>query len=72
MSSRSSQLHIAQKLREARDTIGLSQDEVATKLRRTQSYVSRCETGNRRLDILELEEFAELYHKPLFFFLPSS
>ena len=71
MSSNSSQLHIAHKLREARYSINLSQDEVALKLKRTQSYVSRCETGNRRLDVLELEEFAKLYKKPLSFFLPS-
>lgn len=66
-----SQTYIAQKLREARENAGLSQEEVATLLKRTQSYVSRCETGNRRLDIFELEEFARLYKKPLSFFLPS-
>ncbi len=61
---------IAAKLREIRESLGFSQDEVATKLNKTQSYVSRCETGNRRLDIFELEAFARVYNKPLSFFLP--
>ncbi len=72
MSFSSNQIYIAQKLREARDSIGLSQEEVASKLRRTQSYISRCETGKRRLDVLELEAFAHLYKKPLSFFLPHN
>ena len=71
MPSSSSQTYIAQKLRETRESVGLSQAEVAKRLERTQSYVSRCETGNRRLDVFELDEFAKLYKKPLSFFLPS-
>lgn len=62
---------IARKLRETRESLGLSQEEVAAKLAKTQSYVSRCETGHRRLDIFELEAFAKLYHKPLAHFIPS-
>jgi transcriptional regulator with XRE-family HTH domain len=52
---------IALKLRETREMLGLSQSEVAEKLDRTQSYVSRCETETRRLDIFELEAFASLF-----------
>lgn len=63
---------IAAKLRELRETLGLSQSEVAEKLNKTQSYVSRCETGGRRLDIFELEAFAKLYSKPISYFLSSS
>jgi len=63
---------IAAKLRELRETLGLSQGEVAEKLNKTQSYVSRCETGNRRLDIFELEAFAKLYGKPISYFLSSN
>ncbi len=62
---------IARKLREVREDLGLSQEEVAAKLAKTQSYVSRCETGIRRLDVFELEAFARLYSKPLADFLPS-
>ncbi len=63
---------IAAKLRELRETLGLSQGEVAEKLNKTQSYISRCETGNRRLDIFELEAFAKLYGKPISYFLSSN
>lgn len=62
---------VAIKLRELREALGLSQDEVAEKLNKTQSYVSRCETGNRRLDVFELEAFAKLYGKSISYFLTS-
>ena len=35
---------------------GLTQEEVARRLDRPQSFVSKYETGERRLDILELRE----------------
>ncbi|MCA1899861.1 MAG: helix-turn-helix transcriptional regulator [Chloroflexi bacterium] len=62
---------IAIKLRELRESLGLSQGKVAEKLNKTQSYVSRCETGSRRLDISELEAFAKLYGKRISYFLPK-
>lgn len=57
------------KLREARLEAGLRQIDVAKKLKRTQSYVSRVEMGEQRLDILELQKFAKLYNKPLDYFV---
>lgn len=57
------------KLREARLETGLWQIGVAKKLKRTQSYVSRVEVGEQRLDILELKKFAELYKKDLHYFI---
>ena len=41
-------------LREARQRAGLTQAEVADKLRMPQSYVSKFEVGTRRLDLVEL------------------
>ena len=43
----------------ARKTAGLTQAEVAARLSRPQSYVSKYERGERRLDVVELFEIAE-------------
>ena len=60
---------IVERLKEARLEIGLGQVEVAEKLGRTQSYVSKIESGQRRFDVFQLKEFAKLYKKPLDFFV---
>jgi transcriptional regulator with XRE-family HTH domain len=58
-----------EKLRKARLEAGLRQIDVAKKLKRTQSYVSRVEVGEQRLDILELKKFAGLYKKDINYFI---
>lgn len=58
------------RLREARLAAGLTQVEVAQKLRRPQSFVSHLESGQRRIDAIELDLFARLYKKPLDYFKP--
>jgi transcriptional regulator with XRE-family HTH domain len=57
------------RLRQARQQARLTQVQVARKLRRPQSFVSKCESGERRVEVVELAEFAPLYGKPLSFFL---
>ena len=57
------------KLRKARLEAGLRQIDVAKKLKRTQSYVSRVEVGEQRLDILELKRFATMYNKDINYFI---
>lgn len=57
------------RLRQARLKAGLTQAEVARRLNRQQSFVSKFESGERRLDVLELSELAKLYRKPLRWFL---
>lgn len=44
---------------EAREKSGLSQQEVADRLGRPQTYVSRCERGVRRMDVIEFLKIAE-------------
>jgi transcriptional regulator with XRE-family HTH domain len=56
------------KLRQARLDAGLTQLDVSRKLRRPQSFVSKCESGERRVDFSELQTLAKLYKKPLSFF----
>jgi transcriptional regulator with XRE-family HTH domain len=58
-----------ERLRNARVEAGLTQVAVARKLSRPQSFVSKCESGERRLDVVELQEFARLYRKPLSYFV---
>lgn len=42
-------------LRQARESRGITQIEMARKLRVDQSWVSKVERGARRLDVVELE-----------------
>lgn len=60
-----------QRLREAREQAGLTQQDVAGKLGWEQSLISKMERGVRRLDVVELSKFARLYKKPARFFLPD-
>jgi transcriptional regulator with XRE-family HTH domain len=58
-------------LRAARHEAGLTQVAVARRLGRALSYVSKCELGERRIDPIDLQEFASVYRKPFSYFLPS-
>lgn len=60
---------ITKKLRDARESIGFTQTEAADKLGKPQSYVSKIERSERRVDAVELVEFAKLYKKPLEWFV---
>jgi transcriptional regulator with XRE-family HTH domain len=60
------------KLVKARKLTGLTQIAVAKALQRPQSFVSNCESGERRIDAIELLEFARLYGKPLTYFVPKT
>ena len=60
---------LIERLRQARAEAGLTQEAVAATLGVRQKYLSRIETGERRIDPVELKELAELYGKPLQFFL---
>ena len=56
------------KLKQARTEAGLTQVEVAKSFRKPQSFVAKFESGERRLDFVEVEKLANLYGKPLSFF----
>ena len=60
---------IVQRLIEARRESGLTQREVSAQIGRAHSFLSKCETGERRVDVLELLQLAKLYEKPLRYFL---
>jgi transcriptional regulator with XRE-family HTH domain len=46
-------------LREVRERAGLTQGQIADRLETTQSVVSKCERGERRLDIVELKAWCQ-------------
>ena len=58
-----------ERLKEAREQSGLTQTEVAKKLGLPQSYVSKIESGERRVDAVELERLAKIYGKSVNYFL---
>ena len=45
---------------EARKAKGLTQEDVADSLKRPQSFVSKYENGERRLDVVEFIEIAKI------------
>lgn len=46
-------------LREVRIAAGLTQAELASRLSQPQSFVSKCESGERRVDVIELRAICE-------------
>lgn len=52
-------------LRELRIEAGLTQIEVAERLDEPQSFVSKYESGERRLDVIELGQVAEALGFPM-------
>ena len=57
------------RLRDARLQAGLTQSDVAARLQRPQSFISKCESGERRVDVIELDELAKLYGKTITYFV---
>lgn len=49
------------RLRQARLDAGLTQVEVAARLGKPQSFISKMESGERRLDVVELQMVAVIY-----------
>jgi len=48
---------------EARKGAELSQEELARRLRRSQSFIAKIEVGERRLDVLEFIEIARALNR---------
>jgi len=60
---------IIERLKTARIEAGFAQQEVAEKLDKPQSFISKIESGERRLDVAEIKKFASIYKKDISFFI---
>ena len=61
--------YFVDRLRQARLEAGLTQVQVAKKLKRPQSHISNIESGQQRVDVVELQRFAKLYGKDINYFI---
>jgi transcriptional regulator with XRE-family HTH domain len=48
-------------LKDARIAAGLTQADAAERLNKPQSFVSKCEAGERRIDVIEFLEYCRIY-----------
>jgi transcriptional regulator with XRE-family HTH domain len=60
---------IAERLRQVREFLGLSQQQVADWVKISRPAVSEIEAGRRRVSAAELARFAGLYKYPVQYFL---
>lgn len=59
---------LGERLRNARKYLGLKQEEVAAHLNIPRTALSDIESGQRRVEALELARLAKLYHQPVSYF----
>jgi len=66
------QQRLAERLREAREYLGLSQQFVADQTGIPRLAISAMENGKRKVDALEIQALAGLYSYPVDYFLEGS
>jgi transcriptional regulator with XRE-family HTH domain len=62
---------IGMRIQQARQELGITQQEMASRLGCTQAALSNYELGKRRLYLASLEQIANVLGKPLSYFLES-
>jgi transcriptional regulator with XRE-family HTH domain len=63
---------LGSRLKEAREYLELSQDEVARVLNVPRTAISLMETGQRKVEAIELKQLARIYEQPIGFFTGES
>lgn len=61
-------IEFGRRLKEAREYLELSQDEVARELNVPRTAISLMESGQRKVEALELQKLARLYERPVGYF----
>ena len=59
---------IGLRLRQAREYLGISQEEASEASNISRPAISLIETGKRKLDTVELMELSKLYQRPMAYF----
>jgi transcriptional regulator with XRE-family HTH domain len=59
---------LGDRLREAREYLGFSQEEIAAHMGLPRSALSMMETGQRKVEALELKKLAAVYKRPVGYF----
>jgi transcriptional regulator with XRE-family HTH domain len=59
---------LGERLKKAREYVGLKQDDVAKTLGIPRSALSNVEAGTRKVDAIELARLAKLYQRPVAWF----
>ena len=59
---------LGERLRQAREYVGYSQDETAAFLQVTRTAVTNMESGQRKVEAIELKRLAELFRQPVGYF----
>jgi transcriptional regulator with XRE-family HTH domain len=63
---------LAERLRETREFLGISQQEAADTAGLTRLAISAIETGRRKVESVELRALSRVYGQPVAYFLPAS
>jgi len=61
--------YFVERLRKARKKAGLTHVEVAKKLKRPRLHISNVESGQQKVDVVELQFFARVYNKDIGYFI---
>ena len=61
--------NLIRKLKSARLSTKLDQKTAAKRLNKSQSYISKMESGQRRIDLVQLKQIAEIYGKNIEYFI---
>lgn len=61
-------VELGERLKQAREYLDLSQDEVARALKLPRAAVSMIESGQRKVEAIELKQFAKLYGSSVAYF----
>ncbi len=56
---------LLERLVTAREKAGLTQHEVSALMGRSPNFITKCESGDRSIDVMELFELATIYQRPI-------